>query len=69
MATSSVTVSSLLRTAPPEGVSLAVYLSKQLGLPKREVVNAVFATGVPVFGFSAADVQLVLAQLGVASTS
>jgi hypothetical protein len=51
----------------PKGVSLAVYLAAQLGRPKREVVNAIFATGVRVFDFDLSDVQLVLAHMGLSS--
>jgi len=51
----------------PTGISLVVYLSDVLKRPRREMVDAVFATGVQVFGFSAADVQRVLVHLDVSS--
>jgi len=54
---------------PPAGVSMAVHLSKQLDRPKRDIVNAIFATGVPVFGFTTADVDTVLAHLSLTSSS
>ena len=59
----------LLENSPPEGVSLAVYLSKTLEMRKREVVDAIFATGVPVFGATPDDIRLVLAHLGLTAVS
>lgn len=58
-------VTALLNIPPPEGVSLAVHIASHLGAPKREVVNAIFATGVPVFAAAPADVRCVLAHLGL----
>ena len=59
----------LLETEPPEGVSLAVYLANALEMRKREVVDAIFSTGVPVFDATRQDIRLVLAHLGLTAVS
>ena len=63
------TITMLLETEPPEGVSLAVYLANALEMRKREVVDAIFSTGVPVFGATRQDIRLVLAHLGLTAVS
>jgi hypothetical protein len=48
---------------PPAGISLAVYLAEALGLPRKTIIGAVFAAGVPVLGPTQEDVQTVLNAL------
>ena len=53
---------------PPSGVSLAVHLSHHLEVPKRQIVAAIFATGVPVFDATPHEARKVLAFLGLEAT-
>lgn len=53
----------LVQNGSRREVSLAVFLSEQLQRPRREVIAAIFATGVPVLGFTAADISAVLQSL------
>lgn len=59
------TIHNIIHSLPPidDQQSIALYLSNALGLPRRDIIKAIFAVRAPVLNFNNNDIAKVLHQL------
>ena len=59
------TIHNIIHSLPPidDQQSIALYLSNALGLPRRDIIKAIFTVRAPVLNFNNNDIAKVLHQL------